>query len=396
MNVLTISARKNKGGASYIAGLIHSYLEGIGIVSKYFVGYGRLGFSYEAENKHVINAKFWLKFSPVINWVFHMIFSRDIISPREKQLVELVKESDVIICHILHSYFIDYKYLIDIVNSYNQNCKVILVNHDSWLYTGRCAIIETCNEWKNKCENCNHLSNYPRGLIRNNRHLFNRKVKAVNSLRNVMFVSPTNWIKNDLKQVYPGIKTELIRNGINTEIFSTFGVKKIKGNDIKFCVSAYDLSQHGKINYDLTKQILELGYEIHFIGHNCPFVKYNNAIIHGYVSNKDVFVDILSQVDCYLFTSNIDNYPTVLIEAVCASNYIFYTPSKGADEIMNGENKWLGSVIQTIQEFKNTINSETFKNTIINYPKRLELKNKALDYYNMQNMLSKYHELIRE
>ena len=170
-------------------------------------------------------------------------------------------------------------------------------------------------------------------------------------------------------------------------IYNNISVKKAN-KDLEFCVSCVDFSQKGKVDMELIKNILDLGFKIHFIGKNNPFSDYTNAVDHGYVSNKEKYLEILSGIDCYLFTSEIDIYPTVLVDAICSGNIIIYTRSKGALEIMQDENHWLGYEISDIESFSSLIKSNAFNKMLDNLSLRKIMKTKACKFYSIDNLVN--------
>lgn len=392
MNILTISVVQEKGGAAYIAKTLHEGFSSENFNTKFFVGYGNKGFSENKIFKGIVYGNYTLPLSPHVNYIVHNLIGKDVLSPKKKQLNELIQWSDVVICHVLHSYFMNFSKFFKLLAQIEINKKVIFVAHDSWFYTGRCAIIHECDNWKNGCLNCPHKEYYPRSLFSITNSEFNSKVNLINSIPNLIFVSPTKWLHNNLKTIYPNIPVKIIPNGIDVEPY----IKnvRIKNENIEFCVSAANLSQKGKIDYKLIKDILDSGYKVHFIGHNNPFEKHPNAITYGYVSNKEEYLKILNKAFIYLFTSSIDNYPTVLIDAICAGNYIIYTKSKGADEIMRNDEEWKGSCISSASDVIEIIQSKEFRLFFSNNDIQLLYRQKALDYFNKKRMIKEYIDLI--
>lgn len=392
VNILTISVRQDEGGAAYIAKTLHDGFSSEDINTKFLVGYGKKGFSERNEFNDIEYSNYVIPFSPHINFLVHSFIGKDILSPKKKQLVGLFKWSDVIICHILHSYFFNFSMFFKVLAENADQKKVIFVAHDSWFYTGRCAIIHECDNWKNGCLNCPHKEYYPRSLFSITNSQFNSKISLINNIPNLIFVSPTKWIHDNLKTIYPDIPVKIISNGIDTKPYQNN--VRIKNENIEFCVSAANLSQKGKINYELINDLLDCGYKVHFIGHNNPFEKHPNAITHGYISNKVKYLKILKRAFIYLFTSSIDNYPTVLIDAICAGNYIFYTKSKGADEIMLTDEAWKGSCISCANDIINIIQNRDFHLYLSNIELQSVNREKALAFFDKKRMIKDYIDLI--
>lgn len=396
MKILTISTLYHKGGAAYIAKTLHESMLEEGIASKYFVGYAQNGLPLKKEKYGVEFANYSIPFSTHLNYISHSLLGIDFFSPRKQQLLELIEWSDVIICHTLHSYFLNYKYLFNLIKKGKTEKNIIMVAHDSWHYTGRCAFVFNCEDWKSGCVTCRNKKYYPPTIISNSEKEYKRKIEAFNNIPNLTFVSPAEWICKDLKEVYQKKNVYTIRNAIDTSPFESVERKFRNTNELEICVSSVDISQPGKINLPLIKELLDKGVKVHFIGKNNPYEEHPNAINHGFISDRSKYVEILNNIDCYLFSSIIDIYPTVLVDALCAGNFIFYTPSKGANEIMEGENQWPGKSVNSSDDIINFSKSKTYKSLIIDQEIRNLHKEKALNFYHKKRMFNDYMNLINK
>jgi putative colanic acid biosynthesis glycosyltransferase len=394
MNVLTISTLQNKGGAAYIAKTLHKGFEEHNINTKYLVGYGKRGFKEKNVDEKVFYADYTLPIIPHLNLLTHSVFGKDIFSPQKEQIENLINWSDVIICHTLHSYFINFEFLFDLFQKYGGEKKVIFVGHDSWHYTGRCAFIYDCELWKTGCQKCPNTQFYPPTKFSISKSERAKKISKISNIPNLTFVSPAKWICNDLKEVYPHVEVEVIRNAIDINPFKKITRNYSKANEIEVCVSSVDLSQEGKVDLKLVENLLNLGVTIHFIGKNNPFSNHPNAVNHGYISNREDYIEILKNVDCYLFSSTIDIYPTVLVDALCAGNFIFYTKSKGSLEIMEAENSWLAEPVVSAEEIVNILKSKKFKLIIMDKVLRETKRKEALTFYNKNRMVKEYIRLF--
>lgn len=394
MNILTISTLYDKGGAAYIAKTLHSGFMEAGHNAKYLVGYGKHGFKKEINDPTIIYANYYLSIFPHLNFLTHKVVGKDFFSPISSQIIDLIKWADVIICHTLHSYFTNFETLFSIFNRYTSDKKIIMVAHDSWHYTGRCAFIFDCNLWEKGCENCPHHEYYPPSILSIAQKEITIKTNQIKSIPNLYFVSPANWICEDLKKIYPEKPICLIRNGIETEPYHNFNQSIRNKQEIHLCVSSLSLSQEGKVNLKLVEESLDKGIKIHFIGKDNPFKNHKNAINHGYITDRKKYLDILFNSNGYLFTSTIDIYPTVLIDALCAGNFIFYTPSKGSDELMNNENDWPGLCIHSSEELYNAISNSSFIEFNSNPEKIAEVRQKALVFFDKKRMVSDYIDFI--
>ncbi|MFV0375785.1 MAG: hypothetical protein ACK5JD_00625 [Mangrovibacterium sp.] len=395
MKILTISTLYEKGGAAFIAKTLHHEFMQQGHETKYLVGYGSKGLPDKTQDKGVEKADYRFMLSPHLNFLIHSIVGKDIFSPNKTQLVELIQWADVIICHTLHSYFVSYSFLFDLFIRLGKEKRVYFVAHDSWHYTGRCASIHSCEDWKKGCLLCIHKNHYPKSLLSISHIEWKRKVNKINKIPNLSFISPANWIALDLREAYPNIPTFLVRNGIDSSKFDKLYVRNKENKQVEFGVSSVNLSQPGKINFSFVRELLNKGYKVHFIGQDNPEFQHSNAIDHGYISSREQYFKILDKFEIYLFTSTIDVYPTVLIEAICAGKFIFYTPSKGAKEIMESEKQWPGVCIHSTNDMLSTLQSQSFTELVSNTEYREEKRREALDFFSMTTMVNNYINLIK-
>jgi len=388
MNILTISTLYDKGGAAYIARTLHHGFLEKGYRSIYYAGYGKRGFPNKKISDTVKYANFRLKIAPHINYIFHRIFGKDILSPNTNEIYSFLEWADVVICHTLHSHFLNYKDFFSLVLKHNK--KIILVAHDSWHYTGRCAFIHSCELWKNGCSHCNNLSFYPSAIFDKAKLEFNSKTSHIGKLKHLKFVTPARWIAQNLNETYKNHSVTVIRNGIDTSQFKN--ANSIKTNNI--VVSCVGIDQPGKVDLMLVKELLNNGIKIHFIGSGNPFDKHPNAINHGFISDRNELIKILSSCNFYLFSSTIDIYPTVLIEAICSGCYIFYTKSKGAEEIMSDGNNWLGKEVKDSESIIKLLSSKDFNNELYNTELREHYRQKALTFFSSETMINSYLKLL--
>lgn len=396
MNILTISTLFDRGGAAYIGRTLHYGLSDAGYQTKYLVGYGARGFKQKNSDPDIIYADYNFPLTPHANFILHRSLGKDFFSPSTKQIHDLVDWSDVIICHTIHSHFLNFETLGNILKKFGAKKKVIMVAHDSWHYTGRCAFRFDCSLWQSGCISCPNQGFYPASLFSITKSERVKKIATMKSIPNLTFVSPAKWICDDLKATYPNIPVKLIRNGIETEPYKNFSRTVQKSEEIQLCVSSLSLSQKGKVDLDLVKKALDAGIKIHFIGKDNPFTDHENSISHGYITDKTEYLSVLFQTDGYLFSSSIDIYPTVLVDALCAGSYIFYTPSSGAFELMKSENKWSGTMIQSVDDLVDAIRSDDFLEFKSEVNKIEMERKRALAFFHKNRMVNDYISLLKD
>ncbi|MDH4460403.1 MAG: hypothetical protein QE277_03205 [Flectobacillus sp.] len=394
-NILTISTLYNKGGAAYIARQLHEGFKERGFSSHYLYGYDKKGLPSKHHQLDVESLNSSFTFIPHLNYISHKLLGKDYFSPNTSILEDRLVWADVVICHTLHSHLINFQLFFTLLTKYAPTKKIIFVAHDSWFYTGRCAFKFSCEDWLSGCLECSYKKYYPSTLLSNSKLEFERKKSAIAKIPNLFFVTPAKWIQADLEKVFSN-KVFLVRNGIDTSYYENILRKNEKkiGSKPVFCVSCVDLLQEGKVDLVLVEELLKLGFTVNLIGKNNPFKNYPNAISHGYISEKNKYLKVLSDSDCYLFSSTIDIYPTVLIDAICSGCFIFYTDSQGAIEIMESGNSWLGIQISNATDIINYTRSTEFASFCDDLALRTDIVQKARTFFSRDRMIQEYINIL--
>lgn len=117
---------------------------------------------------------------------------------------------DLIHFHNLHGGYFNIKELPKVIS----NRKSIITLHDDWVFTGHCAFIMQCDEWKNQCNNCPDLNRYPR--IDHDATATERRLKE-----RLLATDEMGFVAVSEHQLeLTGTKTtQVIPNGINLSIF---------------------------------------------------------------------------------------------------------------------------------------------------------------------------------
>lgn len=379
-NILTISTKINRGGAGKIAYNIHSTLSN----GNFLYAYDKNGLSLSRNGANLIKGSNLL--TPFLNYISFSVFGRDLFGMNTHQLERLVQNSEIIHLHVLHSYGFNYKQLFALIIKYNK--LVVVTAHDSWYYSGRCAIRHECYEWQNMCIKCEHLNYYPVSILDNAHNEFVMKTELINKVSNLIFVSPSKWLLNDIKHVYPSKTVLHIPNGIDTSLFKD---RKYTIHDtiIHLVFIVNDFKDKDKVDVEFMNNLLTLNnIHLHLIGQNCSFVS-KNSTCYGYITKEEI-IDVLSMSDIFLFFSKIDNYPTVILEALCAGIHVASTKSKGAEEILS---EFEYTEINNTKDFIDRLNSHTFIERIkMEKLKKLQ-RNKAIKIFSDKLMLSSYSEI---
>jgi len=140
--------------------------------------------------------------------------------PGTRRLLALAPEMpDVVHLHNLHGFF-GYFDLRE-VQALSQAVPVAVTLHDSWMFTGHCAISLDCNRWQHGCGSCPYLDVYPavRRDSTDRNWLRKRRIYENSSL---FVAAPSRWLleRAEVSILSGGIVgTRLIPNGVDLSIF---------------------------------------------------------------------------------------------------------------------------------------------------------------------------------
>lgn len=393
MHILHINVRLNEGGAAKVALDIHRELQNTeGFSSSFAYGYSK-GAKRNSRESEIGAISIAHKNSVIANWLIYKFLNIDLIPPRGKKkddLLAAISSADIVHIHAVHSFFLPLKWFLRILRL--QNKKIIWTCHDAWLLTGRCAITDTCTEWKsskNPCLKCPKKSNYPSVITDNARKIVARKRLEITNLINsnrICFIMPSEHIMADFAAIYPNAKVKLINNSVNQPPIA----KSIDVNNkehVGVLVIAHDLSYEGKTDREIVNAIKLLkNVTIHTVGKNSPFSG-NNIVNHGYISNKDELIQIYKKCDVMLFTSQVDNYPLVMCESLILSTPVIASNSLAANEVLSRVG---GRSAHNATEILLSIKNKTWLSLLYDNQNLETVTRRGIDYFSMHRMMKEY------
>ena len=262
-----------------------------------------------------------------------------------ERFIEWVKKynPDVIHLHNIHGYYIN----IEVLFKYLNSCKkrVIWTLHDCWSFTGHCAYFDYvgCNRWKNGCFCCPQKKEYPARIgIDQSKHNYRIKKKLFLHMENMIFVTPSNWLANLLKdsflEKYP---VQVINNGINTSLFKPTVSNIRKKYEIRDDVivvlgvaSVWD-KRKGLEDFEELAEILDENYKIVLIGLTKMQIGQIPEAILGIERTESIqeLVNWYSTADVFVNPTYEDNYPTTNVEAISCGTPIVTYNTGGSSEI---------------------------------------------------------------
>lgn len=394
MKILHINVRLTEGGAAKVALDIHKNAP---VESLFAYGYSQGGNENPAgpalralrTTKHTV-AK--------LNFIAYKFANRDVFNPTsdlKMRLEAAIRDADIVHLHVIHSYFLQYEWLIELLIESEK--RVVWTCHDHWIVTGRCALTDGCLRWKdsNSCWKCPSITNYPPVLIdvaakrvRPKRALIT-KLAASSKCR---LVVPSEHLARDIKQIYPQARVAIVNNSVEATLSACDFSQNLTHTTIetRALVVAHDLSYNGKTNKALVERLLELPFiALDTVGKHSIFQQ-SNVRNHGYISSKQELALVYSNADFLFFTSSVDNYPLVLIEALQNGLPVIASCSPAAEEILSRVG---GRPFKDEDELRSIIGRRNWLETLYGGQSRIAIRNRAMKYFALDRMVSEYMDI---
>ncbi|WP_448162903.1 glycosyltransferase [Bacillus mobilis] len=395
MNIVVLNETLDYGGAAKIAKkLFDNLLQKEQHQVTFFYAYGN---EQDDNQSNVININ--NKIQTKLAKVNRVLLGKQDgnIFKLDNRVKDAIKNADIVHIHNIHDNYISLKSLVKALK--DSRCKVIWTLHDSWAFTGRCAVPYGCEGWKSGCIECDFKNYYPSTLVdRANSNLI-KKLNLLDEIKEkLIFVSPSKWLMENVKEsLLKDYKILLINNGVDTDMFKELDKNVLRekynikqGDKVALFVSA-NLQDPYKGSKEVITSIRE-NPEVRFlvVGKNSVELKrYNNVLTFDYISDERQMVELYNISDVLLTPYYYDNFPTTILESMsCGTNVI-------------GLNR--GGVTELIQGFGVLTEPKTFSEEVKNYFEKSymdidkqQIRNIAKMKFGLEIFTDKYLDLYRE
>lgn len=302
-------------------------------------GYDAKCFYGRNKNNMINGVYFGNAFSHAIHFLSTRLFDLHGLSSKlsTKKLIKQLKEfnPDIIHIHNIHGYYINYELLFDFLKN-DFKGKVVWTLHDCWSFTGHCSYFtfNNCNKWKNGCAGCCFKKSYPASfLFTKSKSNYERKRMAFSNVPNLTIVTPSEWLKQIVKESFLGCyPVVVINNGIDVDAFSQ--KNKSPKTNIILCVNMIWEKRKG-INYiNSLMDLLPQSYQFVIVGSvsKKDIKKRSNVTYIKRISSKTELANLYSKSLVLINPTLEDNYPTTCIEAISCGTPVITFDSGGAKE----------------------------------------------------------------
>lgn len=353
---------------------------------------------------HIVVTKRWQK---ALNWRLSRLVGDDLFIPFSEtdKLIRFIEKNtpDLVHIHGLHGYYVDYIKLLGYLEK--KSIPVVWTQHDCWSFTGKCTYYSRakCEKWKNHCSNCPQLKFYPASIwFDRTPKMFERKKECFSSLSHCVFISVSNWLKDEMKQSFLAkMDIRVIENGVDTSIFSPQGgnIAERHGIQNKKIILGVAANWSERKGFDdffrLNEMVNKNNTAIVLIGVNDKQLsKCRNAGIVGIsrTSDQAELAQWYSACDVFFNPSVQETFGLVTIEAMACGAPIIGYRATATTEILNQTPNFciepcdLSSVDRAIRQ-------------IFKQPKQMYSvanRDKVLHYYDLKTQYRKYIDLYYE
>jgi glycosyltransferase involved in cell wall biosynthesis len=264
-----------------------------------------------------------------------------------RNLVTKIKriDPDLIHLHNIHGYYLSIDVLFNFLKEINK--PVIWTFHDCWPFTGHCAHFQdvNCEKWKTQCHHCPLTGGYPASWIFDNSYsnYFNKR-RLFTGLKNLTIVSPSHWLKYQLKESFlSDYEITVINNGIDLD---NFKMKNSEGVNQKFNLTKrYILGvanvwtrKKGLNDFLKLRALLDSEIKIALVGLTKNQIRSLPDGITGITrtENTEELAALYSGAEAFVNPTYVDNFPSVNIEALaCGTPVITYKTGGSPEAIDN-------------------------------------------------------------
>ena len=242
--------------------------------------------------------------------------------------------------HNLHGYYFDLRMLPELSHQF----PLMITLHDEWMLTGHCAYSQSCGRWRDSCGECPHLDVFP--PLEADGTAFNlQRKKSIYTNSRLWVATPSMWLQKRMQEsVLNPVSSRTIPNGIDLSVFRTtpkIAARKKLGLPANGTLLLFSANMSNKYkDFPTVAAALRLlstdeALHLYAVGatkevedkvgdHTINFVPY--------VTEVEQMAAWYQAADIFLFATNADNHPLVIMEALACGTPVIATAVGGIPE----------------------------------------------------------------
>lgn len=343
--MVQISVRLSEGGAAGVARNLSNELVRSGIASPFVYGYGPHG-GISPESSEVDSLRLTSRSIAGINRLSYSLRGQDTGLIGSASLVDLKQKlaaADIVHLHIIHSYFVGTKRLVD--ELIDAGKPVVWTLHDQWAMTGRCAQPGDCDRWMGGCTTCPNLNAYPSAKIDRASANWTRRRASIERLGSAVplaIVACADWLASEARTAgLPNVHR--IHNSVDRAFWksatSARQVSSSPAGEPRNLFICRDLRDPAKVDWAALEAVARFaGQSLTIVGDNAKG-PIRGASFRPSTGDRGALAQIYKSHDRLIFTSKVDYYPLTIAEAITSGTEVFAIRSRAAEEF--SENRLL-------------------------------------------------------
>ena len=253
---------------------------------------------------------------------------------------------DVLWLHNLHDNYINVVELFRWIKT-RPGMRVLWTQHDFWAMTGCCCYTGACERWKEGCAHC------PPGTKERRRGLFGgsegrefqTKKKAFLGVKDMTLICPSKWLANLFERSYLSCyPIKVVKNTIDTRVFKPTpgdfrARRRLEGKKIILGVAGFwETPTKGFDDFLALSKLIDKDTRIVLVGLTPKLMKNlpDNVIGLGRTNSAEELASIYTTADVFFNPTQLDNFPTVNLEAAACGCPIVTYDSGGCPETVEG------------------------------------------------------------
>lgn len=253
---------------------------------------------------------------------------------------------DLIHLHNIHGYYLHVGLLFEFIKK--KGIPVVWTLHDCWSFTGHCAYFDFagCSKWQTECHSCPQKKSYPASLLLDqSRRNYQDKKEIFNGVKDLSFVTPSNWLKGLLSDSYlSSYDAYVINNGIDLDTFkprkSEFRKKhQLEDSFVMLMVSSEWTNRKGLQYLVKFNETLKDNEKIVLVGLTEELKKSlpDSLVKITKTDNIEELAEIYAASDVLLNPTLEDNFPTTNLEALACGTPVITFDTGGSPEAIDEE-----------------------------------------------------------
>ncbi len=337
----------------------------------------------------------------------HAILSR--ISGKEgyfsvkstRKLIDYINQlqPDVIHMHNLHSNYINITLLFTYLSTCNK--KIIITQHDCWLYTGGCFHYSFvgCNKWQDHCENCvKRFCDTPAYLYDDCERIFEDRKKLLLAIPDLTIVNVSDWLSNETRKSFlKDIRIVTIHNGIDLNVFKP--IESSMREELNFIGKKIILGMANKwldnnrnpgvLDYLLEN--LDDTYVFIIVGCKIKHVEIVNSrvIFYPQINNRIELIKLYTVADVFVNLTWEDTFGLVNLEAQACGTPVITYKSTGVVETISSKTGILvekGNIEYLAKKIRNIKKTEYITNCCLDHVKSFDHRISYDQYLKLYNI----------